>query len=194
MRFLTMIGLALALAVAAPPTQAAAPEARAVAERLVNEAHSALADPAMPQGQRNAQLRGVIADTFAFDVWERFILSDRAGQLSEAELAEFRQLLPGYVANLYRRQFGKGLEAKPEIEDVRQIRRDFMVRAQIPRAEGSPLPVDWRIRDFGERGHLVADVMLGGVSFLVLKRDEFTSILDRQGPDGLLDVMRRNAI
>lgn len=193
MRFLTILFLALALFVP-DPARAAAPEARAVAERLVNEAHAALADPAMAEPARNAQLRSVIADTFAFDVWERFILGDRAGQFDQAQLAEFRSLLPGYVANLYRRQFGRGLEAKPEIEDVRQIRRDFLVRARIPRAEGDPLPVDWRIRDFGGRGHLVADVMLGGVSFLVLKRDEFTSILDRQGVEGLLDVMRRNAI
>lgn len=187
----------LALCAAAAPTAAAAADAdaaTATAERLVDGAHGALADASKTEAQRTAALRAAIDAAFAFDVWERFLLGTRAADFSEAQLTEFRGLLPGFLADLYRRQFGKGLEAKPEIRDVREARRDLLVRAAIPRANGKALPVDWRVRDFGDRGHLVIDVMVGGTSFLILKRDEFAGILDAGGPDALLAHMRENAL
>jgi len=190
-----LAALCLAVAAVAPArADADADASRAVAERLVEGAHGALADTARPEAERLAALRQTIDAAFAFDVWEKFLLGQRATALSEAQTAEFRALLPGFLADLYRKQFGKGLEAKPEILEVRPARRDMLVRAAIPRANGGTLPVDWRVRDFGERGHLVIDVMVGGASFLILKRDEFAAILDKSGPDGLLAHMRANSV
>jgi ABC-type transporter MlaC component len=190
--------LALAGAVSlVAPGSARADEAaaRAVAETLVEDAHGALADTARPEPERMAALRAAIETAFAFDIWEKFLLGDRAKMLSEAQTREFRALLPGFLADLYRNQFGKGLEAKPEIREVREARRDFLVRAAIPRANGKTLPVDWRIRDLGaEKGHKVIDVMVGGTSFLILKRDEFAALLERQGPEALLAFMRENSV
>lgn len=196
-RLMTTLAAALSLALlAAPPAAAEAdPEAaRATAELLVEEAHGALADPGLSEQARNEQLRAAVSEAFAFDIWERFLLGDRADALTDAERASFRERLPGFLAHLYKSQFGKGLEAKPEIRDTRPARRDILVRAAIPRANGEPLPVDWRIRDFGGRGHLVIDVMVGGVSFLVLKREEFAGILEARGPEGLLAFMEENSL
>ena len=88
----------------------------------------------------------------------------------------------------------QGLGAEPEISGSRAVRRDIMVAAAIPRANGKSLPVEYRVRAFGERGALVIDVMVGGISFLVLKRDEFKGLIDTRGIDGLLAFMRENAI
>ena len=191
--------LAVALALAAPPAPAAEGDAdpaaaTATAEALVDGAHGALAEAGLAEEARNARLRAAVADAFAFDIWERFLLGDRAAAFSEAEQTAFRERLPGFLAHLYRSQFGKGLEAKPRILDTRPARRDVLVRAEIPRANGKPLPVDWRIRDMGERGHLVIDVMVGGISFLVLKREEFAAILEERGVEGLLDFMEENSL
>jgi ABC-type transporter MlaC component len=69
-----------------------------------------------------------------------------------------------------------------------------MVAAAIPRADGKSLPVEYRVRDFGERGPLVIDIMVGGISFLVLKRDEFKAMIEARGIGGLLAFMHENAI
>ncbi|MEO1721896.1 MAG: ABC transporter substrate-binding protein [Pseudomonadota bacterium] len=193
MRLALLIAPILALTLAALPARAADPDAaRATAERLVDGAHAALTgdegDAAI------TELKSTIDEAFAFDVWERFLLGSNAEKLSEEEREEFRTLLPGFLAQLYRDQFGKGLAGKPEIKDVSNVRRDLLVRAAIPRANGKNLPVDWRIRDFGDRGHLVIDVMVGGASFLILKRDEFTALLESGGPAALLGHMRENSI
>lgn len=187
---------ALALLAAAP--QAAQAEAdldaaRAVAERLVEQAHGAMADPGLSDEERRARLRAAVDESFAFDVWERFLLGQRAEKLSAEQLAEFRALLPDFLADLYETQFGEGLRSKPVIREVRPARNDALVRADIPRASGKPLPVDWRMRGFADRGYLVIDVMVGGASMLIIRRDEFASVIDREGPEALLDHMRRGA-
>ncbi|MEM9761021.1 MAG: ABC transporter substrate-binding protein [Pseudomonadota bacterium] len=193
MRLAYLFAPILAFLLAAAPAGAADPAAaRATAEKLVEGAHAALSGDEGPTAI--SELKATIDEAFAFDVWERFLLGSNADKLSEAERAEFRALLPGFLAQLYRDQFGKGLEGKPEIRDVTEVRRDLMVRAAIPRANGKTLPVDWRIRDFGDRGHLVIDVMVGGASFLILKRDEFTALLESGGPNALLEHMRQNSV
>lgn len=190
---LLTLGTVLTGGAAARADAGAETRALATAERLVEAAHGALADPSLSEAVRAERLRDAVAEAFAFDVWERFLLGDRAEQLSEAERAEFRSRLPGFLAHLYANQFGKGLERKPEIQDTRPARSDILVRARIPRANGRALPVDWRVRDF-DGGARVIDVMVGGVSFLVLKREEFASILDEKGAEGLLAFMVENSL
>lgn len=183
----------LSLALAAPPAGAQTPQEQAaldVAAALVEGAHGALADPALDAGARMAALGAAVDASFAFDIWERFLLGDRAGAFDEAQTAEFRSLLPGFLARLYANQFGKGLDRRPEIMEARPARGDVLVRARIPRANGGNLPVDWRIRDIPGQGAKVIDVMVGGTSFLILKRDEFGALIDAGGAAGLLDYMR----
>jgi len=174
-------------ALMATPAPAAEPEdaARAVVASLVEDAHAAMAasDP--------EAIEAAVAEAFAFDVWERFLVGDR--DLTETERAAFRDLLPGFLAGLYAEHFGKGLEGRPELTGTRPARRDVLVEARIPRAEGAPLPVAYRVRAFEDRGARVIDVMVGGVSFLLLKRDEFHAILAEGGPEALLAFMRDRA-
>ncbi len=184
----------LAILMAAAPARAgetAEQAARAVAETLVREAHGAMAAADLDEAARFARLTGVVAAAFAFDIWERFLVGDRG--LTPAQLDEFRALLPGFLARLYADRFGKGLDAEPEVSGTRSVRRDVMVAAAIPRANGKSLPVEYRLRAFAGRGPLVIDIMVGGISFLVLKRDEFKALIDRRGIDGLLAYMREKA-
>ncbi len=193
---LRLVSIALVvLALAPAPGRAAAAKeqaALAVAERLANGAYAAMTTPGLAESERHARLRKVISETFAFDIWERFLVGDRS--LSEKQLTEFRALLPGFLAKLYADQFGKGLAGRPVIKGTRRARRDILVKASFPRTSGGALPVEYRIRIFPDRGPLVIDVMVGGVSFLVLKRDEFHALLERDGPAGLLAFMRAHAV
>jgi ABC-type transporter MlaC component len=166
--------------------------ARVVTETLVHDAHAAMTAADLDGSARFARLTETVARAFAFDIWERFLVGDRG--LNPAQLDEFRGLLPGFLARLYADRFGKGLEAEPEVSGTRTVRRDVMVAAAIPRASGKSLPVEYRVREFADRGSLIIDVMVGGVSFLVLKRDEFKALIDSRGIDGLLAFMRENAI
>jgi len=187
--------LAILMAPALTPARAGNPveqAARAVTETLVHDAHGAMAAADLDRPARFARLTGVVSDAFAVDIWERFLIGDRG--LTPAQVDEFHDLLPGFLARFYANRFGAGLSTAPEISGTRLVRRDVMVAASIPRADGTSLPVEYRIRDFAGRGPLVIDIMVGGISFLVLKRDEFRALIDNRGVDGLLAYMRESAI
>jgi ABC-type transporter MlaC component len=183
-----------ALAIAFPiavPAAAAEQEDRALAatEQLLSEAHAALTGAG-----GDAALRQAIDRAFAFDVWERFLIENRADRFTPEQRERFRALLPGYLAYLYHNQFDKGLDTPPAVGEAKPARKDVLVSATFKRANGGDLPVDWRLRDFPEQGMRVIDVMVGGTSFLLLKRDEFTSIIDNRGADGLLDFMQQHSL
>jgi ABC-type transporter MlaC component len=190
----TILAALLTLSVPAAALADDAQEKAAVAltTTLVDGAHGAMTATGIDEAARHARLKEVISKAFAFDVWEKFLVGDR--NLTSEQSSEVRSLLPGFLAKLYADKFGNGLERKPEIGEVRPVRKDEMVSAEIPRANGKNLPVEYRVRDIPGRGPLVIDVMVGGVSFLVLKRDEFKSMIDTKGVDGLLAFMRENSI
>lgn len=176
----------------APPAEAATPAETAAiarAEALVTAAQGALASADGDDAAAMAALQGPIDRAFAFDVWGRFLLKDREAAFSPEQQERFRALLPRYMARLYANNFGQGLAEPPEIGAARTVRRDVLVAAQIPRASGGALPVSYRFRAFQDRGPLVVDVMVGGVSFLVLKRKEFGALIERGGAEALLGFM-----
>lgn len=186
----TVLGSLLVLSLAAP---AMAGEKEDSALRatgtLLTSAHDALNRPDSAEALRN-----VISDAFAFDVWERFLIEGHDDEFTPEQRAEFRALLPGFLAHLYREQFDRGLSGAPTLGDARKVRRDVMVSSQFERANGADLPVEWRLREFPDRGSQVIDVMVAGTSFLLLKRDEFNAILKKGGAPALLDYMRQNAL
>lgn len=180
----------LAVVLAIGPVHAQDPEEQAleVTRTLLHDAHHALVET-----RDQAALRSAIEQAFDFEVWERFLIGDRIDRFAEAERDEFRGLLPGFMAYLYNDQFDKGLDQPPAIDGVRKVRRDYLVAARFKRASGNDLPVEWRLRTKPE-GAQVIDVMVGGTSFLLLKREEFHAIIDKDGVSALLEHMRTKSL
>jgi len=191
MSYLTRLAAALlaTLAIGAAGAQAQDKQAAAkqATEQLVTNAHRALTS------NNNAALRSAIEGAFDFGVWERFLSEPRADRFSPEQRDRFRQLLPGYLAYLYHEQFDRGLATPPEIGAVKPARKDVLVSAVFKRENGKNLPVDWRLRD-GPKGPQIIDVMVGGTSFLLLKRDEFTAMIDKGGVDALLSYMQQHSL
>lgn len=180
----------LSIGLLAAPTHAEDKQTRAqrTVQALVIDAHSALS------GDRNdAALRQAVSNAFAFEIWERFLIEDHAASFNAQQRQEVRALLPGFLSHLYHQQFGKGLDRTPVLAGTRKVRRDIMVSSSFPRANGGNLPVDWRVREFSGRAQII-DVMVGGTSFLLLKKEEFGAIITRSGASGLIVYMRENAL
>lgn len=180
---LALVTLGLGLAQAQDQQE----RARAVTQQLVTQANQALLS------NNNGALRSAISGAFDFGTWERFLTEPRADRFTPEQRERFRQLLPGYLAYLYHEQFDRGLSTPPSVGEAKPARKDVLVSATFQRQNGKPLPVDWRLRE-GPQGPQIIDVMVGGTSFLLLKRDEFTAMIDKGGPDALLAYMQQNAL
>ena len=57
---------------------------------------------------------------------------------------------------------------------------ETVVSSEIIRASGNRIVVDWYLIDRGG-SHKITDVYVGGVSMKVTQRDEFASIIQRNG-------------
>ncbi|HET7410361.1 MAG TPA: ABC transporter substrate-binding protein [Paracoccaceae bacterium] len=195
MTYLTRLAIAVlaALAIAGGAAQGVAQaqdkveRARATTQQLLTKANQALAM------DDNAALRSAIRNAFDFGIWERFLTEPRADRFSPQQRARFRELLPGYLAYLYHEQFDRGLATPPSVGEATPARNDVLVAATFQRVGGNTLPVQWRLRETPQ-GPQIIDVMVGGTSFLLLKRDEFTSMIDRGGVESLLTYMQQNSL
>lgn len=185
-----LAAIAFAMVLLAPlASQAGDKKARAVdtVHQLLNQAHESIA------GRGSKQLSGAISPFFAFEVWARFLTQPRKQQFTPEQMQTLRQLLPGYMARLYREQLAKGLNSKPSVGGAHRVRKDHLVESWFQRPSGNALPVQWRVRSFRGGQSRVIDIMVGGTSFMILKREEFTAKVDQSGPEGLLNYLRRIA-
>ena len=71
--------------------------------------------------------------------------------------------------------------------------RDIMVLSDIIRPNGPPVAVGWRVRE-QDAGMRIVDVVIEGVSQGITQRDEFRSIIQRNGGqlNALFEIMRDN--
>ena len=69
--------------------------------------------------------------------------------------------------------------------------RDIMVLSDIIRPNGPPVAVGWRVRE-QDVGLRIIDVVIEGVSQGITQRDEFRSIIQRNGGElnALFEIMR----
>jgi phospholipid transport system substrate-binding protein len=58
----------------------------------------------------------------------------------------------------------------------------------------APLQVDWRLRAQDDGRLVVIDVIVAGVSLIVTQRSEFSTVIERQGFDGLLAELRQRVV
>jgi phospholipid transport system substrate-binding protein len=63
---------------------------------------------------------------------------------------------------------------------VRPNGAETIVTSQIIRANSGPIAVDWYLVTQGGR-YKITDVYVGGVSMKVTQRDEFASVIQRNG-------------
>lgn len=97
---------------------------------------------------------------------------------SEFVLRKYSALLGGYAGEEF-----VVLSAKPS------GKRDMIVKSEIRRSSGPPIATDWRVREFGGEPKII-DIKVEGLSMVSTQREEFASILQRQGMQGLIDVLR----
>lgn len=156
-------------------------------QKLFDDAHAAMS------GRSGRDLPSAISPYLAFDYWARVLIQPRKEVFTPKQQRILLELLPGYFANLYHEQFSQGLNTKPKVGHTKRTRKDVLVSSKFPRTRGKPLPINWRVRTHRNGSSWVIDIVIGGTSFVLLKREEFTAIIDKHGPEGLLEYLRRNS-
>ncbi len=194
-RCIAVIGIALVVALSSSPSVAASAPSHDPAkfiEWLGDEAIAILTTPNTTAEERKERYRDLLERGFAVDTIARFVLGRHWRAVTSEQRAEYRRLFREFVLDTYAElldgysgQAFEILKALP-LNDV-----DTMVRTEVTQPDGPPIRVDYRVR-LRREAFKVIDVQVEGISLLKTHRDEFKSIIARDGIDGLLELLREH--
>lgn len=153
-----------------------------------------LADKNLSAEQRDEKFRNMLRDSFDLQTIGRFVIGRNSWMgATPDQQKEYMKLFEGLVIKTYSDRFalytGEGFKVKttrPEGD------KDFIVNSEISHPDGSaPTAVDWRVRVKDAKMGVI-DVVVEGVSMSVTQKQEYSSIIQRDGGniEGLLNEMR----
>jgi phospholipid transport system substrate-binding protein len=180
MRRSAAIGLlALIVLFSGLPREAAAQDARAFIGRLGNEAIQVLG-PSVPPAQRQARFRELFHNDFDMAGIGQFVLGRYWREATPQEQQDFMGLFQEYIVRAYSTRLGEYGGEPFRVTGARPNGAETVVTSEIIRPNGSRIEVDWYVVDRGG-AYKITDVYVSGVSMKVTQRDEFASVIQRNG-------------
>ncbi len=163
------------------PTEAAAAFIEALGVEV--QAIQAAAPP------RRAALRDLIRGGFDLDLTSQLVLGKFWGRATPKQRTAFKDLFAQYLLNAYARQLDAyRIETLEVVASNRVGENDFLVQTSIVR-DGDPTDAVWRVRALNGEYRII-DVLIDGISLTLTQRNEFASVIGREGLDGMLAVLR----
>ena len=191
--------LVVAMLLIMPSSSWAEAEERAGPEQIVSQLHEALIK-AMREGPklgyqgRYDLLAPVVDQTHDLDFIARTALGANWTQLSAEQQRTFtdvfRKLSIGSYAGWFKSHEGERFEF---LERQSMPRDQIMVRTRLVQKGGEPVRFDYVLRE-GKEGWRIVNVLADGVSDLALKRVEYRAILQRDGFDALIDMLKKKVV
>lgn len=191
------IAYLIAIAASGAHAQEASEDPEGAADFIATLSDNAVAvwsDATKTEAERQEAFRELLYDGFDVNFIAKLVLGRHIRTASPDQLREYQKLFPGYIINSFARRIGDyGNEKLVITGTVPTGKRDLFVRTQIVRPNGEPILADWRIRKVKDAFQIV-DIKVEGISLAVTQRDEFASIIERKGFDGLLETLRSDTV
>jgi len=164
--------------VLATPREANAQDARTFIATLGEQAIQVLG-PSVPEVQRQARFRELFRDDFDIPGIGQFVLGRYWRTATPKEQQDFLGLFQEYLVRAYSARLGAYGGEPFHVTGVRPNGEETVVASEIIRPSGSRIAVDWYL--IGRGPYKITDVYVGGVSMKVTQRDEFASVIQRNG-------------
>lgn len=192
-RFLLVAFLLFAATLARVSPAAALPQnpARFIQD-LGNKAIAALSHN-LSSNVREARFERLYVQYFDAPRIARFVLGRYWWVASHDQRRQFEELFEKYVVFAYSARLSVYSGETLRVTGSRPDDKDFLVSSEILYRGGQPpTKILWRLRREGD-GLKIVDVMVEGISMAVTQRQEFASVITRNGGSigALLAVMRR---
>lgn len=163
-------------------------------QSLGDRAVAILANKAISPDERHTQFRNMLRETFDLPTIARFVIGRNSWATATPEQQkEYMDLFEALVVKTYSDRFalytGEGFKVRSSTPEGD---KDVVVNSDITHPDGSAATtVAWRVRQKdGKMG--ILDVVVEGVSMSVTQRQEYSSVIQRNGGDigALLALMR----
>lgn len=153
-------------------------EALAAVDRLGNEAVAILRDAGLEPTARQAALAELVHRRFALQRIGRLALGRHWKGADPADQAAYAALFERYVLATYARLVDFYTDQTLEVAGATPVKGGVMVSSQLVGTRSAA--IDWRLVEDGQ-DWVVVDVVVEGVSMLLTQRNEFASIIERNG-------------
>jgi phospholipid transport system substrate-binding protein len=177
----------------AKPDQALQVPAGKFIQDLGDQTISVIADKSISQEQRTKKYEDLLRSAFDLQTIGHFVIGRAWNTATPEQQQEYMKLFEQLVIKIYGDRLNFYSGESFHVKSVHQEDKDIVVGSEIDHPGGAqPTLVDWRVRQNGSKLAIV-DVIIAGVSQSVTQRQEYSSIIQRDGGkiDGLLDVMRQ---
>ena len=164
------------------------------AKGLTDQATAALLQEDASKAEKLAAFQRVLSEGLAIDTIGRFMIGEARKTMSDAQTERYDAVFPDYITRLYAEQFADIVGRPLEVVDTKELnRRDVIVRTRFNRDDGGPINVDWRVRKLKSGEHKAIDIIVSGVSIMLVKREEFSAFVKQNGVDQLLEKLEADA-
>jgi phospholipid transport system substrate-binding protein len=165
----------------------------ALAARTVAQFIEELGDKAILQlsaadispSERDRRFRALLDEYFDVPRITRFVLGRYARAATPLQMAEFTKLYEDIAvltyAHLFASYSGQKFEVLREVGDPADRYRIVMTKV-IPGDGKPPVKLDWQIMVKGN-SYAVVDIRVEGASMAITQREEYTTLLDKNGGD-----------
>ncbi len=179
-----------------PRPAAAAEDAASFLNDLGQRVLTLIRDKQAPEAQRKQQFEQLATQSFDIPKIAQFVLGHYWRTADDAQRQQFIQAFTGYMVRVYWSRFNQYAAASFKVTGQRQESNgSTLVNTEITQTNGKPpAKVDWWVRKV-DSTYKITDVSIEGVSQAVTYRQEFASVIERNGGQvsALIDQLRQRA-
>ncbi len=170
-----------------PPGEA---DARQFISQLAHKAGATLQSRELSLEQREASVHALLREGFALEFIARISLGKHWRRIKPEQRVLYTELFSQFLIRAY----GARLAGfSPELFHVDSAasrgEQDMLVKTRLDQPQGPPLQASWRIRLFDGKPKIV-DIVVEGVSMALNQRQEFSAVIQRNGVEGLMEMLR----
>jgi phospholipid transport system substrate-binding protein len=139
---------------------------------------------------RYERLKPAIETAYNLPLMARLSIGPQWQSLNAQQQERFAAAFGDFTVATYANRFddysGEKFEVLPETAPASG---GVIVQTRLIKGNGEPVTLNYLMRQSGDKWQIIDVFLSGTISELATRRSEFTSILRREGPDGLLQVL-----
>lgn len=148
---------------------------------------------AMKGGNRaaaKAQFRALLASNVAVDQIGNRLLGKWRSTATPAQLAAYKSALPGYIVGTYTDRLFEYADSTIKVLRSQPTSAGMAdVSSQVIKPGRQPIPAVWSVTNVGGAWK-VANLRVAGINVALAQAADFDSVIQRQGLDALIKMMR----
>ena len=167
-------------------------DARKPVERLNNTLIEVMkGGKSMGYNGRLKKLDPVVKETFEFEAVSLIALGTHWKKLEQAQKLAFMSKLTDLSVATYAAQFKEYAGESFQFDSSQDIKNGrLLLRYNLVAPKEKPIRFEYFVGQFNGQWHII-NIVVDGISDLALKKAQYTSVIDREGFDALLNKLNQ---